>query len=202
MPLFSMLPETAFQIRHIQSLNGSPFSTADPGPCHARNSFGPPARLIRAMVYADGAFLRTDESPCHHPGFHLQIIVLTLLCHFFLMRPEIVYALSDFVAFRRWQDDWCDVGGGLDRIRCLRWSLFSCSHRDRQIWNWLGIDGFCKRHRALYQSVQVLLPIFHHAILQPISQSRHLKGPSEICSSGPPGSKFIRVPKYCPAPVC
>ena len=34
----------------------------------------------------------------HHPGLDLQIIVLALPCHFFLMRSELVYALSDFVA--------------------------------------------------------------------------------------------------------
>ncbi len=33
-----------------------------------------------------------------HPGLDLQIIVLALPCHFFLMRSEIVYTLSDFVA--------------------------------------------------------------------------------------------------------
>jgi hypothetical protein len=33
-----------------------------------------------------------------HPGFHLQIVVLALPCDFFLMRFEIAYALSDFVA--------------------------------------------------------------------------------------------------------
>ncbi len=34
----------------------------------------------------------------HHPGLDLQIIVLALPGHFFLVRSEIVYALSDFVA--------------------------------------------------------------------------------------------------------
>jgi hypothetical protein len=33
-----------------------------------------------------------------HPGFHLQIIVLALAGHFFLMRFEIIHALPDFVA--------------------------------------------------------------------------------------------------------
>ena len=33
-----------------------------------------------------------------HPGLHLQVIVLALPCHFFLMRFEIAAALPDFVA--------------------------------------------------------------------------------------------------------
>ena|SRR6266436_9688708 len=33
-----------------------------------------------------------------HPGLHLQVIVLALPCHFFLMRFEIADALPDFVA--------------------------------------------------------------------------------------------------------
>jgi hypothetical protein len=36
-----------------------------------------------------------------HPGFHLQIIVFAILGQFFLVRPEIAYALSNFVALFR-----------------------------------------------------------------------------------------------------
>jgi len=42
--------------------------------------------------------VRDCREGCHHPGLDLQIIVLALPSHFFLMRSEIVYALSDFVA--------------------------------------------------------------------------------------------------------
>ena len=39
-----------------------------------------------------------DGLNAQHLGLHLQIIVIALPSNFFLMRFEIVYALSDFIA--------------------------------------------------------------------------------------------------------
>jgi len=51
-----------------------------------------PAKAADSQSAAAGGLRR------QHPGPHLQIIVLALPRHFFLMRFETVYALLDFVA--------------------------------------------------------------------------------------------------------
>ncbi len=70
-----------------------------PGECVLRFSGGfcrIPVVLIGCWPLKSRQGDRRDRR--QHPGFHLQIILLALARHFFLMRFEIVYALSDFVA--------------------------------------------------------------------------------------------------------
>ena len=102
--------------------------------------------------------VRDSREGRHHPGLDLQIIVLALPCHFFLMRFEIVYALSDFVALRRWQDRWRNGDGRRDRFRCVGKRLLGHPESNRQVWNRLAsLNVVCKRHRALDQCVTSLL---------------------------------------------
>src|SRR5258708_5029280 len=103
-----------------------------------------------------------------HPGLHLQIIVLALTSHFFLMRFEIAYALLDFVALRHWPDCWRDGPMRCDRFRRIGKRLLSYPQRNWQIWNgWALLDLICKGHRALDQCVEVLLPVHHGPALHP-----------------------------------
>ena len=56
----------------------------------------PPRRTM--VRWTSESWERDRRDGRQHPGFHLQIIILALPRHFFLMRFEITHALSDFVA--------------------------------------------------------------------------------------------------------
>jgi len=73
------------------------------------------------------------------------------------MRFEILDALLDFVALRRWPDR----GGGRDRLRCIGKRLLGCPDCNGQVRYRLALDVPGKRHRALDQCVKLLLPVHH-----------------------------------------
>jgi hypothetical protein len=85
------------RIDHLLDRLGSEFGGAELVRCTADRLRGGPG--TRRRMASERDVTPDQDQLTQHLGLHLQIIVLALPCHFFLIRSEIAHAPSDFVAF-------------------------------------------------------------------------------------------------------